>query len=126
MKAALFKTWMGLILLSVFVLILNCGPICEVDSKFESPISQTKFFPCHQNQTTDDKPGCEWDIDSLIIIESDLNVQKLTLVLLPIHFSFYAASFSLDSPYPVQEFVSNRFRLRSNLTLNFSSVRLLI
>ncbi|URD70522.1 hypothetical protein [Leptospira borgpetersenii] len=123
MVSSIFKIWIGCTLLSVLMLILNCGPICGFDSKInrivQTPLSSAS---CHQESNSEKTSGCEWDSSSIVLTDSYLF--KLLRFFIPLRIYSANPSFSFF-PFTAQmefDFVENG----SNEIRSLASVRLLI
>ncbi|WP_061224155.1 hypothetical protein [Leptospira weilii] len=124
MISSIFKTWIGCTLLSVLVLVLNCGPICGFDSKInrvvETPLSSAS---CHQGSNSKKASGCEWDSSSIVFSKTDSHLFKFLRFFIPLRI------YSANPLFPflarmgfVFDFVENG----SNEIRSLASVRLLI
>ncbi|TGK36415.1 hypothetical protein EHQ12_10300 [Leptospira gomenensis] len=122
MKEHVFKVGVVLALLSVFFLVLDCGPLCELDR------SENLTSPCHQdpNDTSPEDRNCDWDSGSLNFAEYDSNHSKFQIVFLAVDFRF-GTSARFFPIFAILESASFRFSISTSEYINiFSSVYLLI
>ncbi|MBM9501516.1 hypothetical protein JWG44_14775 [Leptospira sp. 201903071] len=124
MSSAIFKTWIALTILSIFVLIFDCGPVCEFDSKLTKEIQSSA--PCHQEQNSEEAPGCEWDAGSIALSENDSQSFKLLKEFFPLHYRSADLLFSYVSIFYFKKFLSNDSKKKSIALLILSIVRILI
>ncbi|PJZ53837.1 hypothetical protein CH380_07445 [Leptospira adleri] len=127
MTSAIFKTWIGCTILSVFVLIFDCGPVCEFDSRLADSLKQTQTSaPCHQEQSSEESPGCEWDSGSITFSETDSQSFKLLKEFFPLHYRSSDLLFSYEPFFYFKKFLSDNFKKNSISLLSLQTVRILI
>ncbi|EKR64593.1 hypothetical protein LEP1GSC036_3307 [Leptospira weilii str. 2006001853] len=114
-------------MLSVLVLVLNCGPICGFDSKIskilETPLSSAS---CHQESNSEKTSGCEWDSSSIVLSETDSHLFKFLRFFIPLRIDSANPLFSFFPFLARMGFVFDFVENGSNEIRSLSSVRLLI
>ncbi|WP_162274088.1 hypothetical protein [Leptospira tipperaryensis] len=114
-------------LLSIFVLIFDCGPVCEFDSKLENLSKEIQTAaPCHQEQSSEEAPGCEWDSGSIAISETDSQSFKFLKEFFPIHYRSSDLLFSYDPIPYFKKFLYDDFKMNSITLLILPTIRILI
>ncbi|RHX85094.1 hypothetical protein [Leptospira stimsonii] len=127
MSSAILKTWIGCTILSIFVLIFDCGPVCEFDAKLALDSKELQSStPCHQEQSSEDSPGCEWDSGSLALSETDSLSFKLLKEFFPLHYRSTDLLFSYEPNFYFRKFLFDNFKKNSILFLILPTVRILI
>ncbi|RHX77619.1 hypothetical protein [Leptospira yasudae] len=105
MRGGIYKAGILLTMLSVVVLLLDCGPTCGFYGLEDASVYSESVSPCHQDKNSDseEERNCEWDIGSVAVSESDSQFSKLIRFYLPIHlysanvfFSFVYSSLQLE------------------------------
>ncbi|PKA05705.1 hypothetical protein [Leptospira ellisii] len=122
MKEYVYKVGLVLTLLSVFFLVLDCGPLCELDR------TKDIVSPCHQDPSSasQEERSCDWDAGSLNFAESDSGYSKFQVVLLTIDFIF-GTSDRFATLFPSRRTNHSRLSLYTFEYPNIlSSIRLLI
>ncbi|MBM9576306.1 hypothetical protein JWG45_03975 [Leptospira sp. 201903070] len=127
MSSAIFKIWIALTILSIFILIFDCGPVCELDFRLEDSAKGIQSSsPCHQEQNSEEAPGCEWDFGSIALSETDSESFKLLKEFFPLHYRSGDLLFFYLPIYYIRKFLFDDYQKDNITLLILPTVRLLI
>ncbi|MCG6166757.1 hypothetical protein LFX25_02685 [Leptospira sp. FAT2] len=109
MRSGIYKAGIFLTMLSVVVLLLDCGPTCGFNGLEDTSLYSESVSPCHQDKNSDseEERNCEWDIGSVSISESDSQFSKFIRFYLPIHLYSANVFFLFVFSFPQSEIVPN-------------------